>query len=265
MPAPARAWQDGGRAMSETMTCEASNPVLPPAPRPVRRRGRGPPIWAVAAFVFVGASLLGVGSFRLYVAYCGTPVRATIDQLAVNTDNDGTTYRAEFHYDLGGRTHVGKGLVSDRLRSLLHRADGSPGDGVVTARAVRLPGGRAFCLLEDGPLTWLMLTLAAAWAAIAVAAARAVYMLPARERWLVRNGEVAVGRVTAVGAHDRRSRSADIAFVFGSPGVTVRQRARRGANGFPQTGDVITVVYDAARPRRAAAYDWCDFTVAPAG
>ena len=124
--------------------------------------------------------MLGVGSFRLYVAYDGTPVRATIDKLGPVSDNDGTTYRAEFHYDLAGRRHVGKQQVGDRLRGLLHDANGGAGAGSVPARAVRLPGGRAFCLLEDGPLTWLMLIVGTVWFAVGGPVGLALYRRPQR-------------------------------------------------------------------------------------
>ncbi len=145
----------------------AGPPFAPPRPRP--------PWWAVTAFVVVGLSLLTVGSFRLYVAYAGTPVRATIDKLNTVNDNDGTTYRAEFHYELAGVTHRGKQQVGDRLRGLLHDGNGGAGPGTVPARAVRLPGGRAVCLLEDGPLTWLMLAVGTLWFAVAAPAGLAAY------------------------------------------------------------------------------------------
>ena len=235
---------------------------LPLPPRAVRRRrGKPPAGWIALAYLLVGGSLLAVGSFRLYVAYGGTPVRATIDQLAVNTDNDGTTYRAEFHYQLAGQTHHAHGLVSDRLRALLHHADGTPGDGVVPARAVRLPGGHAFCLLEDGPLTWLMLTLAAAWSAVGVPAAWTLYVRPARERRLLRDGSATVGRITAVGPYSPHNRSATIDYTFGSPAVAGHQVAHAPRDQLPHVGDPVTVVHDPARPRRCVAYAFSNYAV----
>ncbi len=240
------------------MTTKAEPTTLPPAPRTVRRRpaaGR-PPWWAAGLFLWVGLTLLGVGSFRLYVAYLGTPVRATIDHLAVNTDNDGTTYRAEYQYVLAGRTHHAKATVSDRLRSLLHHADGSPGDGVVPARAVRLPGGRAFCLLEDGPLTWLMLALSVAWVGILIPATRRLYLRAAGQRRLIEAGAVTAGRVTAVRP---AVRGFVVRYAYGSPEEAGRQTARGVAR--PRVGDPVSVIYDPARPRRSVAYEFADYAV----
>ena len=250
----------GGRAVRRrriNMVEDATPAALPPAPRTVRRRVplRRPPAWAAGGFLFVGLSLLAVGSFRLYVAYAGTPVRATVDRLAVNTDNDGTTYRAEFHYDLAGRTHHTKATVSDRLRSLLHHADGSPGAGVVPARAVPLPGGRPFCLLEDGPLTWLMLAVGGAFTGGLLAAAPAWYVRPARQRRLLERGAVATGRVTRV---DRRGRSATVGYAFAGRTLPQRQTVR---GPVPAVGDAVTVVYDR---RRNVAYEYGDYEVVPA-
>ena len=66
---------------------------------------------------------------------------------------------------------MSKATVSDRLRRWLHD-NAAAGRGVVPARAVRLPAGHAYCMLEDGPLTWLMLLVGAGAAAASAALAR---------------------------------------------------------------------------------------------
>ena len=141
-------------------------PTLPARRRNARR-------WFAAGLAVVGLSMVAMAGFRLYVTYLGVPVRVTIDGLAVVSDNDGVTYRAAYHYDLAGRTHRSKATVSDRLRRWMHDAASADGSrGVVDARAVPLPGGRAYCMLEDGPLTWLMAIVGGGATAVAAGLGR---------------------------------------------------------------------------------------------
>ena len=233
---------------------------LPLPPRAVRWRHRParPPAWAAGVLILAGLLILGTGLFREYVARLGTPVRATIEHLAVVTDNDGTTYRIQFHYDLAGRTHPGKAQVSDRLRGLLYGSDGRAAADTVPARAVRLPGGRAVCLLEDGPLTWLMLAVGVGWFGVVAVLLHRWYVRPKREWRRARDGAAVVGRVTAVGPDGFR-------YEFHPAGATAALNATQAASGpgTPAVGDAVTVLYDPARPDHAVIHEYGNVEVIP--
>jgi hypothetical protein len=241
---------------------------IPPAPRVVRRRAGGCGLTFLRLFIMphicAGVILLLSAPAHLFVSRFGTPVTAIVDRIqSTPTRKGGLMYDIYYYYLLDGRRYderasVGQGTynqtrVGDRHKG---RASGLWGHALFVGPAE---------WEETGPLG--MLGFALFWNGILSVFVYVLWVVPLRERWIVRVGQPALGIVT--GRRERSGRGGKtylLTYAFITPEGLEYTGKCSVTNWVYQTamdGSALIVLYDPRRPRWNLAYEYCDFVVGP--
>lgn len=242
--------------------------TLPPAPRTVHRKfGSGCALWFPRLFILphflAGIGMLVAVPLRLYVYHDGTPVKAVIHSLQKrNSKKGGDYYVIGFHYFLGGHQYneENESLTADEgARTKI----GDTFDGRA-ATILMMP----WFLRADLDIKRDAITLggiALVWNTFVGIAMYMLWVVPTRQRWLLRRGEETKGAILGRTVTARaRGTTYHVLYKFttadGEPiktGCDVSKEACESAN----PGDPVTVIYNPRNPKRSLPYELCDFSV----
>ena len=172
------------------------------------------------------------------------------------------TYDVRFHYTLDGQRHDdGQQVTAGEFRQR-HLGDR------LTGRAAMF-FGQPICLTTAGNTTRQTLILAGAapfWNAIMAVFVYRLWITPWRLRRLLETGTAVAGEVTAQRTFRARSGpSVSVRYRFPTPGGPVEGAATVTGKAIQRLDATrpITVVYDPARPRRNAVYEFAGYTTRP--
>jgi hypothetical protein len=274
--------------------------ALPPAPRSVRRKlGSGCGLWFIRLFILphtiAGIFLIVSIPFGWYVEHFGTPVTATVDRRETQpTKKGGKLYQLYYHYDFGGRRFEGSESVSEEQYNQAGGVDagGSTGltPGSSTAITTRPSSsksagtgvqfeGRAVAVLPGhpyfrAPSEWggwsllPMLGFALFWNGILSFFLYAIWILPLRQRLLVKRGEVATAAITSRKIHRGKGTTYTLMYRFTAEGGGEYTGAcnvtKSDYENIPD-GAPVLVVYKPTNPRHNLAYRFSDFIAGPGG
>lgn len=248
------------------MPTRTARPSFPLPPRDVfRRRGLSVPtrllLFCLVPHVWVGVGFLAATVWIPCVQWFGQDVTATVVGKEVHRGK-GNHYRYElrYAYDVGGRGFNGSVDVTERAFNARY-AIGSPlpvrALGVLgrsSSRALTPDGIGAgflqkagFALFWNGILSVFVLSICAA---------------PLRERRLIRDGEVAPGRITDKQEVKGKSVERFVLYTFRSGDgreQTGKMLVKKEEYEFVKAGDDVTVVFDPARPSRSVVYKYCQY------
>jgi hypothetical protein len=175
-------------AVTPHQAVAAANPLPLPSPPRVacvkpRRRLLAARI-AVGLFFILGPIFLSIPALRLMTQWVGTPIRATVDRLDVDSDSDGDTYFVYYHYPCRGITINGRQQVRQAEFYSRHVGD------ELTGRSLLL-FNYPFTLTNAGDpnhITRELLIFGLAWTVFTGFCLVAVVVTQRRQRWLVENG-----------------------------------------------------------------------------
>lgn len=205
-------------------------------------------------FIFVMLGAQTATYFR------GTEVTAVVDhvELRKHAKNGGAYCAYDFHFDLNGRRRD----RHDSRTAPYRTGDTFTGRAMIIAgQDVFLPTG--WSLKVDGLQT---LGLAIVWNGFMSFFIYFAWIGPMRRRWLVRDGEATVGRITELTAGRGRGSSNKVAYEFEVNGRTVSGKSKIGTPELRAAvvGQPITVIYDPNKPKRSVPYELSDFIVSDA-
>jgi hypothetical protein len=241
--------------------------TFPPPPRRVRRRGGTGcavafPRFFIMPHVIAGIVMLLAVPVRLYVYNRGTPVKAIIHHIEPRTSRKGGDfYVIGYHYVLNGRRY-------DDENESLTVAEGRRtkfGD-TIDGRAAAFLGQAKFMRLSEGNNgTWRLLVFALLWNGVVGVFVYITWVMPIRDRRLVRSGTATPGVITGSKESRRRGVSHTISYEFVTADgqmFTGTQDVSKRAWEIPEDGAVITVIFDTCRPQqRSLVYELSDYIV----
>jgi hypothetical protein len=245
---------------------------LPPAPRTVRRKfGSGCGLWFMRLFVlphtFAGIFLLGIVPAGWYFDHFARPVTATVDRREMeHTKKGGTLFHLYYHYDFGGRRYDGSDLISEAR--YVRARDGEPFEGRAVAVLFGRPWFRGPTEAKANSPQFLVVAFALAWNGLLSVFLYGLWIVPLRQRRLVKHGQVATGVITS--RRITRGRGTNYTLMYAFPAVDGSAYSGEcGVNraDYERTpdGTNLLIIYNPARPRRNLAYRFSDFIAGPSG
>ncbi|MBI4751257.1 MAG: hypothetical protein HY774_22485 [Acidobacteria bacterium] len=242
--------------------------LLPP--RPIRRRsGRG---WLIGfqqifilphTLVGIGLIMFMIGSW-LFLVF-GTTVPAQVTELKTTRGSKNTTaYEVHFRYQHFGSDHRDQTTVPKAVFDTFHQND------VVEVKVFPLPGTK-FTQLKypgamDAHIVKVMVStgMALFWNGIVSVFLWAFYIRPLINRWLVRNGWPAPGRITGKSVSSGKSTSYYVEYQFDVPKEGTQQgkmEVSADAYALVNNGDMVSVLYSSTNPRWSVVYEVADYEV----
>jgi hypothetical protein len=242
--------------------------TFPPPPRRVRRKAGTGCAVAFPRLFILPHCLFGIGMLldvpaRFYVYHCGTPVKAIIQSIERRASKKGGDYYViGYHYSLNHRRF-------DEENQTLSAGEGmhtKVGDTIDGRAAGMLVGSPMFLRTDEGDGdTWRLLWISLVWNCFCALGIYVAWVIPIRQRRLVRFGVATPGVITERKESRRRGVTYTIAFEFVTSGgdmVTGEQDVSKRGWDLPGDGSMVTVIYDPRRPRRRRiVYELSDFAV----
>lgn len=242
--------------------------LLPP--RPTRRRpGRGWLIGFQQLFILphtlVGIGLIGfmIGSW-LFLIF-GTTVPAQITELKTTRGSKNTTaYEVHFRYQHFGSDHRDSTTVPKAVFDTFHQND------MVEVKVFPLPGTKFTQLKYPGAMdshvvkVMVSTGMALFWNGIVSVFLWALYIRPLINRWLVRNGWPAPGRITSKSVSSGKSTSYYVEYQFDLPKEGTQQgkmEVTSDAYSLVNNGDSVSVLYSTKKPGWNVVYELADYEV----
>lgn len=254
-----------------------------PTPRRVRARGglgTGCGLWFVRLFtlphtitgVFLIGALAYQVAFYLLVLFAGTDVEGRVTKKTESKSKSGRTYHIAYTFEVDGAEYGGRLNVDADSYAAAEEGqavevrvfDPTRHEGswprIAGDNRLSEVGGAAFAaVFWNGILSMFL------WQ---------VYVRPWREWRLIRHGTATLGRVREVSpcTIGKNGAGLRIRYEYGNELLdaaglqTGTVRVRQSEHPDVRAGDVLTVLYDLARPRRSLAYKFAAYrAVPPAG
>jgi hypothetical protein len=251
--------------------------LLTPIPRPVRHRDRleaGCLVGCLQLFIlphtvagfFLLHQFIVAAYFYIAVSRSGVDLEGRVTQKVETPGRKRTSYHIDYVFTKDGEDHSGHVYLEPEVYTTFQVGDPlslrvyslTPREG----RWHLVPGqhpGRDLAGIGFACLAWNGMIWGMYWF---------MYVRPWRQRKLVRDGVVAVGRVLAVTSWPEKSRVAyKVRYEFdpyfsGEQGTRGSKTVRYPLSAADvQVGETLTVLYDRRKPRRNLLYRFADYRV----
>jgi len=261
--------------MLRTMLSSETAPTpLPPPPRSVRG-GAGCGLWLVRVFILphvcVGVGVAGLTVLTALVAALGTDLAATVTGAHTSRGHKGgISYQIDYRYRIGARdyTHSG-GVSAETYAAVGHPRDLEGPPATVRVRHLTI-GPWNYGVLTQERTAWKaaggLLVFAVFWCAILSIFVYLIWVIPIRNRLLVRNGQTTTGTIVKSRVNRGKSTSYYATFRFQDPATgreIEREMTLPGKEQYEAAwaGKAVTVVYSPRHPKRALAYELSGYRV----
>jgi hypothetical protein len=224
--------------------------------------------------MLAGLCLAGSLVVTLLVAAFGTDVAATVTKTRTSqSSKGGTVYYIYYRYSAGGREYTNSQTVgANAYTPVSHPED--PGGRAATVRVRHFALGPLHYQLlpqEESPwkLAGVQLFAVLFWNGILSVFVYWAWVVPIRQRLLVRHGHATAGTIVHTRVRRGKSTTYYATFRFTDPANGREVKAEMALPGKDQydaahAGRVVTVLYDPRNPRRALVYELCAYEAAGA-
>jgi len=247
---------------------------LPPPPRKVRG-GVVCGLWFIRLFIMphvcAGVFMAGRLILTVLVAIFGTDIMAKVTEMHTSRGSKGgTTYHVAYTYNADGRDYSD----TDSVGAGTYEAIRSPKELEGRAAIIRVrhfaSGPLHFHVLTQDGSAWKsaasLLGFVLFWNGVLSVFVYAVWVVPIRQRGLMRHGEVTDGTIVGSRVRSGKATTYYATFRFRDPesGAEITREMQlpgEAQYSAAKPGLEVSVLYDPSRPKRAIAYEFCGYQV----
>ncbi len=234
---------------------------FPSPPRIVRRKSGTGCAVAFPRLFMLPHMLVGI-AFALalpahwYVNNFGTPVTARIDNVEYRvSEKGGGSYDTRYHYEFRGQRFEESGSGNEHTRI----GDIFPGHAANVVLFIK------FVPTPDNEDIKGLFFFALVWNSLMLPFYYVIWYIPIRDRRLVQYGEATPGVITKLWQTTGRGAACHAQYEYTTPAGDTITRKKREVNTMAylqaREGDVITVLYNPAKPKRGLPYELSDFEI----
>jgi len=242
---------------------------LPPPPRKVLG-GPGVGVWVMRVFMLphtvVGIGLIGALLVTALACLYGTDTTGYVTSTRTGSSKGHATYTVEYRYDGAAPGLTGETSVTPAIYASLKRTKGAaPAEVQVSHYELGPIHVSELAVVETlSSRLGFLSVFAAIWNASIGIFLWALYVVPYRDKQLVRLGARTPGKVTAKRTSRGRNTSYYVSYGYETAsGELVEQEMGTRSELWSQLeeGAAVTVLYWPDRPKRSVAYELCNYRV----